>query len=230
MMKTLMSSAWLQMRLVAARLLEDSSGIAATEFAVIVPIMLVMFFGTVEFASGVAVDRKVTLIARTLADLTSQAAPTTQGVWYAPVSDTYLQNVFTASIVILTPYQSTPATAQLSEIYVDSNSVATIQWSRAATIATGATQATLTTSTRHPTDVVTSIVPASLLIKQTYLIFSEVSYLYTPVGIGYVMKANLTLKDVSYSRPRQATCLVYTSVSPNLPILVGPGNNLCPST
>ena len=35
--------------------------------------MLVMFFGTVEFSSGVAVDRKVTLMARTLSDLTSQS-------------------------------------------------------------------------------------------------------------------------------------------------------------
>ena len=44
-----------------------------TLFAFIVPLMLVMFFGTVEFSSAVAVDRKVTLIARTLSDLTSQS-------------------------------------------------------------------------------------------------------------------------------------------------------------
>ena len=52
---------------------EDRRGVAAIEFAMIVPIMLVMFFGTVEFSSGVAVDRKVTLMARTLSDLTSQS-------------------------------------------------------------------------------------------------------------------------------------------------------------
>ena len=51
--------------------------------------MLVMFFGTVEFSSGVAVDRKVTLMARTLSDLTSQATS---------VADTDLTNFFTASI------------------------------------------------------------------------------------------------------------------------------------
>ena len=54
--------------------------IAAIEFALIVPLMLVLFFGTVEFSSGVAVDRKVTLMARTLSDLTSQndrRSPTT---------------------------------------------------------------------------------------------------------------------------------------------------------
>jgi Flp pilus assembly protein TadG len=48
-------------------MLDDCSGIAATEFAVIVPIMLVMFFGTVEISSGVSVDRKIKLVARALA-------------------------------------------------------------------------------------------------------------------------------------------------------------------
>ena len=50
-----------------------SRGMAATEFAMIVPMMLVMLFGTIEVSSGVAVNRKVTLVARTLSDLTSQS-------------------------------------------------------------------------------------------------------------------------------------------------------------
>ena len=74
MMNTMsMVPIWLRIRRAAARMLADRSGIAATEFAVIAPVMLVMFFGTVEFSSGVAVDRKVTLMARTLSDLTSQS-------------------------------------------------------------------------------------------------------------------------------------------------------------
>src|SRR6267143_6258649 len=99
MKKMSMSPIWLRLRRCAVDLLEDRSGIAATEFAVIVPVMLVMFFGTVEFSSGVAVDRKVTLMARTLSDLTSQALNS--------VNDTYLQNAFTASIAIVTPYPAT---------------------------------------------------------------------------------------------------------------------------
>ena len=67
-----MSKMWLGVRRSAGGLLKDRSGIAAIESAVIVPIMLVMFFGTVEFSSAVAIDRKVTLMARTLANLTSQ--------------------------------------------------------------------------------------------------------------------------------------------------------------
>jgi Flp pilus assembly protein TadG len=70
-MKTI-SSMWQRTRRSIAELASDCRGLAATEFAFIVPLMLVMFFGTVEFSSGVAVDRKVSLMARTLADLTSQ--------------------------------------------------------------------------------------------------------------------------------------------------------------
>jgi Flp pilus assembly protein TadG len=204
MKTTSMSRIWLRAWLSVTTLLRDQSGIAATEFAVIVPIMLVMFFGTVEFSSGLAVDRKVTLVARTLSDLTSQSP--------AAVDDSYLKNVFTASIAILAPYSATPTQATLSEIYVDSNKIAKIQWSKAATIASGATQATLTTSSHNAGD--TIAIPSGLLVKQTYLILSEVRYLYTPT-VGYVMgKAGVTLSDVTFTRPRQNTCVDYPAVVP----------------
>src|ERR1700716_1821793 len=201
MKTTSMSRIWLRAWLSVTTLLRDQSGIAATEFAVIVPIMLVMFFGTVEFSSGVAVARKVTLVAKTLSDLVSQAGP--------PIDDNYLKNVFTASIAIMPPYPAAPTKAQVSEIYVDSNNIAKIQWSKAATIGSGATAATLTASTRNAGDIVT--VPQDLLIAQTYLIFSETNYLYTPT-VGYVMgMSGVTLKDFAYTRPRQVSCVIYNN-------------------
>lgn len=178
----------------------DRRGLAAVEFAMILPVMLVLFFGTVEFSSGVAVDRKVTLMARTLSDLVSQSTS---------VADTDLTNFFSASVGIMTPYDATPTKAQLSEIYVDANKVAKVKWTKAATIASGATQATLTTSTRTSGQDVTSVIPAALLIPNTYLIFSEVSYTYQP-AVGYVMaKTGINLSDVAYTRPRQSQCVFY---------------------
>jgi Flp pilus assembly protein TadG len=223
MKATSMSRIWRGTRLAIARLWHDRSGIAATEFAVIVPVMMVMLFGTVEISSGVAVDRKVTLISRTMSDLVSQSPPdpAVVGATYAPLTDTTLQNVFTAGIAIMTPYCPTPASLRISEIYIDSNLVAKIQWSKAATVSgCAATQATLATSTRNSGDVVT--IPSQLLVAQTYLIFSEVTYLYVPMGIGYVMKANLNLADVAYSRMRQVVCVVYS----NHPVLV---SGACPT-
>src|ERR1700751_2165158 len=100
------------------RMLADRRGLAATEFAFIMPVMLVMFFGTVEFSSGVAVDRKVTLMARTLSDLTSQSTS---------VMDADIANFFLASNWIMWPYTTStpnpnpvaPLSGTITELYVD---------------------------------------------------------------------------------------------------------------
>src|SRR5665647_1112274 len=190
-----MSSIWLRARRSALDLLEDCRGIAATEFAVIVPIMLVMFFGVVEFSSGVAVDRKVTLVARTLSDLTSQSIS---------VSDTDLANFFAASNAILTPYSATPTRSTITELHIDKVSLAAkVQWSQGASPRTAGTVV---------------VIPPALAVSDTYLIMSEVSYTYVPT-IGYVMaKAGVNLSDLTYTRPRQSTCVIYpTPTSGALP-------------
>ena len=56
----------------------------------------------------------------------------------------------------------------------------------------------------------TVTVPPALAVDGTYLIFSEVSYLYVPT-IGYVMaKSGINLRDVAYTRPRQSTCVFFS--------------------
>src|SRR4051795_10153202 len=110
MAMTGISRSWFRFRLAAAGLAADCRGVAATELVMIVPIMLVMFFGTVEFSSGVAVDRKVTLMARTLSDLTSQ---------WPSVDDSAMTGFFAASGAIMTPYSSAPTLSTVSELYVD---------------------------------------------------------------------------------------------------------------
>jgi Flp pilus assembly protein TadG len=196
-------------RLSAAGLLKDRSGLAATEFAMIVPIMLVMFFGVVEFSSAVAISRKVTIMARTVADLTSQGAS---------VNDTDLTNFFAASLAIMTPYDKTPTNATVSELYIDpASGDVRVQWSKGA-------------APRSVGSVVTAIVPTSLIsrdpntnviLPNQYLIFGEINYTYVPT-IGYVMiKTGVTMSDVAYTRPRQSVCVFYpsTPAPPTCPTL-----------
>lgn len=186
LMKPMMGM-WLRVRRSALGLFGDVSGIAATEFAIIVPVMLVLFFGTNEFASGVAVDRKVTLMARTLSDLTSQNIA---------VTDAQFTNFFNASRAIMTPYSSTPVNSTISELYVDPNTLAArVQWSKGA-------------AARSVGSTVT--IPSALKVGGTYLIFSEVSYAFVPT-VGYVLKNSITLSDYSYTRPRQSLCVMYNT-------------------
>lgn len=185
------SRMWLRAARSARDLWEDRGAIAATEFAVIVPVMLVLFFGVVEFSSAVAVDRKVTIMARTLSDLTSQSPP-------AGVADTDFTNYFNAGNGIMQPYvpvNGYPSVrATISELFIDPNTLqARVQWSKG-------------TTPRATSSVVA--IPGGLAVGNTYLIYSEVSFLYTPT-IGYVMKAAVNLSDVAYTRPRQSVCVIY---------------------
>jgi Flp pilus assembly protein TadG len=179
------SRVWLRVRVLKAAWFENTGGFAAVEFALIVPIMLVLFFGTVEISNGVAVYRKVTLMAHTLSDLTSQSLS---------VQDSDLTNFFAASTGIMTPYSTTPISQTITEIWINPSLQARVQWSSGS-------------AAQAPGTVVT--VPASLAIANTYVIHSQVSYLYTP-AVGYVMsKAGVTLSDFAYTRPRQSTCVLY---------------------
>jgi Flp pilus assembly protein TadG len=194
------SEMWVCARLSAGALLKDCRGIAATEFAVIAPIMLAMFFGTVELSSGVAVDRKVTLVARTLSDLTSQGMTAT---------DCTLSNSFAAATSILYPYPAPPppSASTITELLIDPTTLqAKVQWSRSATINAAGT---VVLGTGHALNTVIAIPPA-LAVGGTYLIWSEVSYLYKPT-VGYVMaNTGITLSDVAYTRPRQSNSVPYT--------------------
>ena len=175
-----------QMRRSVQGFLADSEGLAATEFAVIVPLMLVMFFGTVEFSSAVAIDRKVTLMARTLSDLTSQSTS---------VGDTDMTNFFAASTGVMTPYSTTPVVRTITELYIDPSTLqARVQWSKGSVPRTQGSVVTITTT---------------LATGGTYLIFSEVTYTYTP-SVGFVLRSGISLSDVAYTRPRQSTCVYYS--------------------
>lgn len=176
----------LRIRGIFADLMHDRNGNAAIEFALIVPLMLTLFFGTLEFSSGVAVDRKVTLVARTMSDLTSRSTT---------VTDTDLSNFLIVGKSIMTPYSATPLNSTITELYVDpANSTAKVQWSKGSTpLAVGSTVA----------------IPTALQVNDTYLIYAQVDYKYVP-AVGYLMdKAGVTLKDETYTRPRQSTCVMY---------------------
>jgi len=179
---------WLRVRRPVLDLSSDCRGIAAIEFAMVVPLMLVLFFGTVEFSTGLAIDRKVTIMARTLSDLVSQNTS---------VTDTQLTNIFNAGTGVMTPYDPAPVKSTVSELYVDpTTKVARVQWSQgAAPRGNGSTVA----------------IPTALQVGGTYLIYSEVSYKYVPV-VGYVMaKAGINMSDFTYTRPRQSSCVMYNT-------------------
>ncbi len=62
---------------VYGRLLRNTSGAVAVEFALILPILIVMIMGTIEITNLVTAQRKVLAAAQTISDLISQETDVT---------------------------------------------------------------------------------------------------------------------------------------------------------
>ena len=181
---------WAHAQIVVSNLPNDCKAVAATEFALIVPLMLVMFFGTVEVSSGVAVDRKVALVARTMSDLTSQSTS---------VTNTDIDGFILTADAMLTPYDATPLQVTITELWIDpATKSARVQWSRG--------------SAQRPTSSIVPIDPA-LAVPNQYLIWSEIKYQYVPI-VGYVLaKTGVPLSQQNYTRPRQTSCVLYNTAA-----------------
>jgi Flp pilus assembly protein TadG len=161
------------------RLARDERGVSAVEFAMLLPLMLSLYLGAVEVSQAVAVDRKVTLSARSVADLVAQATS---------VNATDLNNILEAASAVTAPFAAANLKVKVSQVKIDAQGNATIDWSAAKN-----------TTARAKDESVT--LPTALKLPNTYLIWGEVEYTYTPV-IGYVLTGTLNLKDHIYMRPR----------------------------
>jgi Flp pilus assembly protein TadG len=161
------------------RLIDDERGMSAVEFALLLPLMLTLYLGTVEVSQGIAADRKVTLTARTVGDLVSQLAS---------IGNSDMTNTLNASSAVMSPFPVSSLKVTVSSVKVDAAGKATVDWSD-----------TLNGTARAKGSAVT--LPTALNVANTSLIWAEVQYTYKPV-IGYVVTGTLTLKDQIYMRPR----------------------------
>jgi Flp pilus assembly protein TadG len=157
----------------------DVRGVAAVEFAVVLPLMMTMYLGGSEVSQGISASRKVTLVSRTVADLSSQVSN---------ITNASMTNILNASATIVAPFPAANLKVTVSCVNIDATGKATIAWSD-----------TLGGTTHSVGSTVT--LPPALNVANTSLVWSEVQYSYKPT-IGYVISGTLTLKDQMYMRPR----------------------------
>ena len=163
----------------------DRRGASAIEFALLAPLMLALYIGCVEISDGVAADRKVTLTAGALSNLTAQVTT---------IDTAAMNNIFSASVAIMSPYNGT-ISAKVSCLKVDGAGTVTVQWGTA----------TAGTTPRAHGDAI--IIPTDLAVPNTSLVLSEVSYQYIPVtgfspGFSHISATGITLSDKMYMSPR----------------------------
>ena len=168
-----------RMRRPLRRFLADKRGVSAVEFAMLLPLMVTLYLGGVEVSSAIAIDRKMTLVARTLGDLVAQATS---------VDNSTMTSILSATTAVMAPYSDTNLKITVSSVQINSQGVAKISWSDTKN------------GTAHSIGSTVAL-PAALNVASTSLIWAEASYAYTPT-IGYVITGTMTLKDQIYMRPR----------------------------
>ena len=184
----------------ARRFIASTRAVAAIEFAIIAPMLLVMLIETYDIGNAVAVYMKVRAATMALGSITNTYSTGNNGIQTANMSDT-----MTKVSQVLAPYSSSPATFTVTQIKATTASSATVSWSYSLN-GTAYTQGS--SWTRLPA-----------LLKSTnscnsypcYLIFSEVSYAYTPVLLSTFV-SSLTLGDNIYVTPRSSQCVQYLGV------------------
>lgn len=162
------------------RMARDVRGVAAVEFAMILPLMLVIYIGGNEFGHALTISRKVTHVASTVADLVAQAKS---------VSNSDVTSIMTIADAMMEPHSSSTLSIRITLIAIDEDGEATVAWSKANANTTALTAGA---------DIV---IPDSVKVPSTYLVNAEVHYPYTP-RLGYVLTGSLDLEDEFYLSPR----------------------------
>jgi Flp pilus assembly protein TadG len=160
---------------------DDRRAVSAVEFALLLPVMIGLYLGSVETTEGIAISQQTSLTASTIANLVAQSATS--------ITNAQMSDILAASTAVLTPYPVANATVVVSSITIDKNGNATVCWSD-----------TLNGTARPVGQVMT--LPAGLSQINTSVILGETTYAFTP-NLGYVITGTLTLSGSMYYAPRQ---------------------------
>ncbi|MDJ0613270.1 MAG: pilus assembly protein [Rhizobiaceae bacterium] len=178
--------------LVKCKLLrDDESGVAALEFAIIAPILILLFLGTIEISLAIAVDRKISRISSSVADLITRTQFSD-----LPVSE--MDEFVKIANRIMYPYQDSVAISIMGIDVVNGSS--TVRWR----YTTGGGTA--------PAPGQPFTVPANIRNTDAFLIAAVVKTDHSP-AVGFINYddgkisfdgASIELSEQMFLRPRRA--------------------------
>lgn len=171
----------------ARRFWRNRQGVSAVEFALILPVMLIMVFGTVEISNLLIADRKLVSATSTTADLFAQAKT---------VGNPDVADIFKAGGAVMFPFGEEGLSFVVFSVVADAAGVTKIEWSdgfNAPPKATGSVYA----------------LPPGLVAANQSVIVVESQYTYHS-DLGQLIVAPITLTDRFFLSPRRSAKVVRT--------------------
>ncbi len=173
------------------RFRSDKRGVAAIEFAMVVPLMVMMFVGAVEFSQAITVDRRVSQVASSTADLVARSKSLTSSE---------MSGIMDIIDELVKPYDHTLLKLTVLNVIAAPDDVnnTTVCWSYSHNGGTGS----------YPKDS-TYTLPTGVVEAGDSVIVTEVEYNYTPLIFDYFIKTTKKLEEKFYLKPRLSSYVKY---------------------
>ena len=163
----------------------DRAGVGAVEFALIAPVLIVLYMGSLEISVAMSVNKKLARASSTVADLVTQDES---------VDKAFLKSMLNVAQSVMTPFRSDDIKVTVTGITINGAGSATTAWSwqedNTAPYAVGSAQT----------------LPADLAIPNTFLVRTEIEFdhdlLMVMPGIQDVDFRTIHMKKTYHLRQR----------------------------
>jgi Flp pilus assembly protein TadG len=181
------------------------NGAAAVEFAIVVPVMLGMYFGMMELSQGVEANKKAGRASNLVADLVTQQAVITKAEIIA------IANIASAT---LQPYNRTQPTVEVVGIQVSDEAIprARVAWSQRVVVPANG-PASSGSSFLAVGDLIT--IPSELKIRNSFIIKGGLTMDYIPMTTYTIQSSTssgtgIEMGEFYYFRPRTSPTITCT--------------------
>ena len=146
------------------RFVRDKGGVGAIEFAILVPVLLLLYLGALQTTLALSVAQRTSRAAGTVADIVTQQST---------VSKSILSTMPSVANAIFAPYITTGMTLKITGIQIDASSKATVLWSWEQDGTTAYAAGSAVTG-----------VPTDLNKASSFLVRTELAVPYTLISFG----------------------------------------------
>jgi len=171
------------------RFAEDGRGVSAIEFALIAPILILLYLGMAELTLGMMASRRVSHLAATVGDLAAQSQTLTP---------TNISDLWTIGSNMLDPFPTgTALKIRVASVTMQKNGKATVDWSQ---------PSNWTKLTNDDTEI-KAITTAQIATDES-LILTEVEYAYdSPLHspLADFFKSGTVFKETYMHHPRNGS-------------------------
>jgi Flp pilus assembly protein TadG len=168
----------------------DRRGVSAVEFALIAPILIMIYLALAELTLGMMASRRTSHLAATIGDLAAQSENLT---------DANITDLWSIGTSMMQPFATgTNLKMRLTSITMQSNKVATVNWSQAQNMSKYATGASIS-----------SVTTDQIAVGES-LMMTEVEYDYDS-PIGNFLPGTSKFTDTFFHHPRNGQAVTNTN-------------------